>query len=155
MKKLMLILSICMGFVITYAQGTCPCEMENKTDALLAVAMSRTIDYNSFSLATTDTYSNDPWSAVGAICGALLTSLPDSKYALKVTFNDGKVGYKDVTSCQLCLEYTYDILQVSGVSAVRIIAASTYNQYHPSCANKTYTPSDLSDVKYRRDHNFN
>lgn len=142
-----------MFSIMAYAQSPCPCEMDDNMAALEAVAMARTANnYDGLNYA----YNNgDPWSAVAAICGALLNNLPDSKYALKVTFTDGKIGYKDVSSCQTCLEYTYDILQVEGVKSVRIIAASTYNQYHPSCANKEYRPSDLNDVKRRRDGNFN
>ncbi|MCQ2285326.1 MAG: hypothetical protein MJZ76_00425 [Bacteroidales bacterium] len=157
MKKLLLGLLLMAGIAMnTNAQELCPCEMENKTDALWAVAMTHTTDNNIFSVPNlTESNVGDPWSAVAAIVGSLLSSLPETTYALKITSSDGEIKYAEVKSCQYCLEYTYDILQVYGVSSVRIISATWLGNVNPSCSNKTYYPSDLSDVKRRRDENFN
>ena len=157
MKKIFfLILRIAGIGMSANAQELCPCEMENKTDALWAVAMTHTIDNNIFSVPNlTESNAGDPWSAVAAIVGSLLSNLPETTYALKITSSDGEIRYAEVKSCQYCLEYTYDILQVSGVSSVRIISATWLGNVNPSCSNKTYYPSDLSDVKRRRDEMFN
>lgn len=149
MKKLFLVIAVCCGFAMTSnAQELCPCEMENNADALLAVAMSRPSD---------DYISADINSGIGITATAALIavglkvyeSLPNATYAIKVEAG-GEIRYSTVSSCQMALEKAYDILRQNGVEEVRIISEEfTFNG---SCRNKSYYPSDLQDVKARRDN---
>ena len=130
-----------------YAQGKemCPCLMEDKIEALEAVA-NASIERESLNLDMTG-----PVTAASALVSVGLEaykSAPSASYYLKVTAG-GEIAYSPVSSCQMALEKTYDLLQISGVKEVRIISENV--TVHMSCANRTYTPSDLNDVKKRRD----
>ncbi|MDR0829191.1 MAG: hypothetical protein LBN95_03655 [Prevotellaceae bacterium] len=74
--------------------------------------------------------------------------IPNSSYYLKITKN-GDIAYAPISSCQMALEKTYDLLKTQGVSEVRIISESP--TLNGSCRNKTYTKYDLEEVKKRRD----
>ena len=136
-----------IGFAITTnAQELCPCEMENKADALLAVAQL----YNTQEYTNSDVESGDGWAVVAAIVGGLSESLTEgSQYALRIRFQDGRTGWVKVPSCEMSLNYTYEILRNprSEVLSVKIITASTYNVWHPSCRNVVYDTSDLNTLR--------
>ena len=151
MKKKMMIMGLVSMLVLsatkTYAQGTevCPCLMEDKIDALYAIAYASTDNEN------LELNLGGPVTATSALVSVGLEvykSAPNASYYLKVTAG-GEIAYGPVSSCQMALEKTYDLLQMDGVREVRIISENV--TVHMSCANRTYTPSDLNDVKKRRD----
>ncbi|MDR2824047.1 MAG: hypothetical protein LBB41_02465 [Prevotellaceae bacterium] len=74
--------------------------------------------------------------------------IPDASYYLKITKN-GEIAYAPVSSCQMALEKTYDLLQSQGVNSVRIVSESP--TLNGSCRNRTYTKRDLNEVQKRRD----
>ncbi len=153
MKKITLIVvALFASFSVMLAQDAqpCPCELENDLDALYAVAMERNSLYHG-------NLYNDGDGPVWAIIAELglkgYQQAPSASYYLKVTDTQGDYAYIQMSSCQMCLEVTYDLLQQRGIREVRIIAESS--SLHGSCRNKSYTPSDLQDVKNRRDGNWN
>jgi len=148
MKKFVLILSAIICFNALSAQSTqfCTCIFENDNDALSALVEKQ----NHFII---DSYKQDPITATTALiaCGLeVYQALPNASYVIKVT-SGGETRYSSVSSCQMALEKTYDLL-LKNVDEVRII--SEYPTLHGSCRNRTYTPNDLQDVKNRRDGNF-
>lgn len=155
MKKI-IIASLILFATSLNAQNLCPCEMDNKTDALLAVAMTRASNNNIDNPEPILTGSDDLWSAVTSIVGTLFSQMPEGfSYVLKIKPSDGPAQFAEVKYCQYCLEYTYEILQIPGIEYVKIVAGTWVSQVNPSCNNKTYKPSDLKDVKRRSDENFN
>lgn len=133
-------------FFAANAQDTqmCPCLMDND-DALNSLVEQR----NNF----TEFRSTGPITATAALAGVGLEAykaLPNASYVLKVT-SGGEIRYASISSCQMALEKTYDLL-LQSVEEVRII--SEYPTVHGSCRNRTYTPKDIQDVKDRRDGNF-
>ena len=59
----------------------------------------------------------------------------------------GETRYSSVSSCQMALEKTYDLL-LKNVDEVRII--SEYPTLHESCRNRSYTPKELQDIKKQK-----
>ena len=146
MKKIALIaVAFLMSVSVIQAQDAqkCPCLMDNDFDALYAVA-----EQNNFSF---DFDVSDGVTAAVALAKVGIeayNALPDAKYVLKVTAG-GEIKYGKISSCQMALEKTYDLLRISGVQEVRIISEEL--TLNGSCRNRSYTPRDLNEVKKRRD----
>lgn len=147
MKNIIILLIAILGFTEIYAQDSqcSPCNMDNQIEVMSAIAQQHRNPI--------DVISEVPITATAALIAAGLqvySAAPDAEYCLKVTAGGESKYSSGISSCQYALEYTYDILRMQGVQAVRIISKSyTVNV---SCRNKTYTPRDLRDVKYRRDN---
>lgn len=147
MKKGLFLIALTACFGILHAQDaqTCPCLMDNDIDALYAVAEQQN------QLFEID--MSDPITAAVAIAKVGLdayNSAPNASYYLKVT-SGGEIKYAQISSCQLALEKTYDLLRL-GVEEVRIISENP--TLNGSCRNRSYTPRDLDEVKKRRDGYF-
>ena len=141
MKKKLFIIVLTACFGIINAQ-TCPCLIDNDIDALCAVSEQQNYSF--------DVNMSDPVTAAVAISKVGLdvySSAPNASYYLKVT-SGGEIRYAQISSCQLALEKTYDLLRL-GVEEVRIISENP--TLNGSCRNRTYTPRDLDEVKKRRD----
>lgn len=144
MKKMLFIIALTACFGLLHAQDaqTCPCLMDNDIDALYAVAEQHNFLF--------DVDLTDPITATAAIAKVGLEvykAAPDASYYLKVT-SGGEIAYAKISSCQLALEKTYDLLRL-GVDEVRIISENP--TLNGSCRNRSYTPRDLNEVKKRRD----
>ena len=127
-----------------HAQDTqiCPCMIDDEIDALYAIAEQQNFSYDiEMSDAITATI------ALGKVGLEVYKAAPDASYYLKVTAG-GEIRYAKISSCQLALEKTYDLLRL-GVDEVRIISENP--PLNGSCRNKSYTPRDLNEVKKRRD----
>lgn len=151
MKKLVLIVvALLASFSMIKAQDAlpCPCELENDLDALYAVAVKHE------PVVSTKMYANGGpvWAIIAELGLEGYKQAPSASYYLKVVDNQGDYAYVQMSSCQMSLEVTYDLLQQRGIREVRIISENV--TLHGSCRNRTYTPSDLQDVKNRRDGNF-
>lgn len=136
-------LTACFGLLQAQDAQTCPCLMDNDIEALYAVA-----EQQDFSLEADVTI--DPITAAAAIAKVGLEvykAAPEASYYLKVT-SGGEIAYAKISSCQLALEKTYDLLRL-GVEEVRIISENP--TLNGSCRNRSYTPRDLDEVKKRRD----
>ncbi len=145
MKKMLFIIALtaCFGLLQAQDAQTCPCLMDNDIEALYAVA-----EQQDFSLEADVTI--DPITAAAAIAKVGLEvykAAPEASYYLKVT-SGGEIAYAKISSCQLALEKTYDLLRL-GVEEVRIISENP--TLNGSCRNRSYTPRDLDEVKKRRD----
>ena len=135
-------LTACFGLLHAQDAQTCPCLMDNDIDALYAVAEQHNFLF--------DVDLTDPITATAAIAKVGLEvykAAPDASYYLKVT-SGGEIAYAKISSCQLALEKTYDLLRL-GVDEVRIISENP--TLNGSCLNRSYTPRDLNEVKKRRD----
>ena len=144
MKKIFLLLTLVATFSMLRAQDaqTCPCFIDNDIDALYAMAEHQNFSF-SINMA-------DPITAAIAIAKVGLSAyeaVPEASYYLKVTAG-GEIRYAKISSCQLALEKTYDLLRL-GVDEVRIISENP--TLNGSCRNRSYTPRDLNEVKKRRD----
>lgn len=147
MKKTLFAIVLFAGFGVMQAQDAqkCPCLMDNNIDALYAVAEQQSFSYD-LEMMGSITASD----AILQVALKVLDNIPESfSYYLKVTAG-GEIRYAKVSSCQMALEKTYDLLRL-GVEEVRIVAETYLSQVNPSCRNKSYTPRDLDDVKKRRD----
>lgn len=119
--------------------------MDNDIDALYAVAEQQSF-LSDMEVSGGITASE----AILQVALKVLDNIPESfSYYLKVTAG-GEIRYAKVSSCQMALEKTYDLLRL-GVEEVRIVAETYASQINPSCRNRSYTPRDLDDVKKRRD----
>lgn len=144
MKKTIIAILLFASYGITQAQDAqnCPCLIDNDIEALYAVVEQ------DFSFTNIDMI--DPITASIAIAKVGLEvykAAPDASYYLKVT-SGGEIMYAKISSCQLALEKTYDLLRL-GVEEVRIISENP--TMNGSCRNRSYTPRDLDEVKKRRD----
>ncbi len=145
MKKIALIaIALFTGLNMMQAQDSqkCPCLIENDIDALYAVAEQHNFSYNT-EMSGVITAS----AAIVKVGLEVYKAAPDASYYLKVT-SGGEIRYAKITSCQLALEKTYDLLRL-GVEEVRIISENP--TLNGSCRNRSYTPRDLDEVKKRRD----
>lgn len=145
MKKglLLIALTACLSLLHAQDAQTCPCLIDNDIDALYAVA-----EQHNFSFDVGMTI--DPITATVALTKVGLDvykAAPDASYYLKVT-SGSEIAYAKISSCQLALEKTYDLLRL-GVEEVRIISENP--TLNGSCRNRSYTPRDLDEVKKRRD----
>lgn len=146
MKKIALFaVALFAIFSLSQAQDNqkCPCLMDNDIDALYVVAAQQNYSF--------DIEKGDPVTATVALANvgvAVYDALPDAKYVLKVTAG-GEIKYGKISSCQMALEKTYDLLRMDGVREVRIISEEL--TLNGSCRNRSYTPRDLNEVKKRRD----
>lgn len=145
MKKIALIAAtLFASFCMVKAQDNqkCPCLMDNDIDALYAVAEQYDLSFAS-DVSGVITAS----VAIAKVGLEVYKAAPDASYYLKVT-SGGEIRYAKISSCQLALEKTYDLLRL-GVEEVRIISENP--TLNGSCRNKSYTPRDLEEVKKRRD----
>lgn len=138
--------ALLLGVNLIQAQDAqkCPCLMDNDIDALYAVAEQNNFSFD-FDVSDGGVTAAAALAKVGV---EAYNSLPDAKYVLKVTAG-GEIKYGKISSCQMALEKTYDLLRISGVREVRIISEEL--TFNGSCRNRSYTPRDLDEVKKRRD----
>lgn len=138
------VLALFVGINTMQAQDSqkCPCLLDNDIDALYAVAEQYE---TSFDMDASGSITASV--AIAKVGLAVYEAAPDASYYLKVT-SGGEIRYAKITSCQLALEKTYDLLRL-GVEEVRIISENL--TMNGSCRNRSYTPRDLDEVKKRRD----
>lgn len=144
MKKTLIaiVLFACFGVMQAQDAQKCPCLMDNDMDALYAVA-EQNISLTNIDMADPITAS----IAIAKVGLEVYKAAPDASYYLKVT-SGGEIMYAKISSCQLALEKTYDLLRL-GVEEVRNISENP--TMNGSCRNRSYTPRDLDEVKKRRD----
>jgi len=146
-KTILIIASLFASYTIIKAQDAqvCPCHMNDDIDALYTVAEQ--LNFSS-DMATSEAITAS--EAILQVALKVLDNIPESfSYYLKVTAG-GEIRYARISSCQMALEKTYDLLRL-GVEEVRIVAETYASQINPSCRNRSYTPRDLNDVRKRRD----
>ncbi len=145
MKKIFLIATaLFLGFNQMQAQDSqkCPCLIDNDIDALYAI-----VEQNDFSFDLEISGVITASAAIAKVGLEVYKAAPDASYYLKVT-SGGEIRYAKISSCQLALEKTYDLLRLN-VEEVRIISENP--TLNGSCRNRSYTPNDLEEVKKRRD----
>lgn len=145
MKKIFIAVILFASITMIRAQDMqqCPCLIDNSIDALCAIAEQQTFSFNNEISGPIITAS----VALAKVGLEVYKAAPDASYYIKVT-SGGEIRYAKISSCQLALEKTYDLLRL-GVDEVRIISENP--TMNGSCRNRTYTSRDLDEVKRRRD----